>query len=127
MSKPNVAAVEAGFMGRLHAQAMAESDIAAFAAMAVTILQSISGSKIKAVYARALATPMPSLGDPSEDAVVSTCERTKDMAGQLYFGWPLHSHSPTGIWARTEAMRAVAVSDAILCSVRSGEIEPAEN
>src|SRR5262249_7476168 len=77
----------------------------------VDALQWISGAQIRPVYSRAVGKLMPSLGVKSEDAIFSTCELTKGMTGQLYFGWSLPSNVPTGIWARTEVIGTEGVID----------------
>lgn len=77
----------------------------------VDALQWISGSDIKRVYSRSVSKAMPKAGVSSEDAILSTCELTNGMVGQLYFGWSLPDSAPTGIWARTEIVGTEGVID----------------
>lgn len=77
----------------------------------VDMLQWITGAEVTAVYSRAASKLMPSLGVPSEDAIFTTVEMTNGMAGQLYFGWTLPEHVPTGIWARTEVIGTEGMID----------------
>ncbi|MDX3926287.1 MAG: Gfo/Idh/MocA family oxidoreductase [Shinella sp.] len=77
----------------------------------VDMLQWITGADVTSVYSRAVSKLMPSLGVASEDAIFTTVEMTNGMAGQLYFGWTLSEHVPTGIWARTEVMGTEGMID----------------
>lgn len=77
----------------------------------VDMLQWITGCNVRAVYSRAVSKLMPSLGVQSEDAIFTTVEMENGMAGQLYFGWTLPEHVPTGIWARTEVIGTEGMID----------------
>lgn len=77
----------------------------------VDMLQWITGADVTSVYSRAVSKLMPSLGVASEDAIFTTVEMTNGMAGQLYFGWTLPDHVPTGIWARTEIIGTQGMID----------------
>lgn len=77
----------------------------------VDMLQWITGAEVQSVFSRAVSRLMPSLGVQSEDAIFTTVEMTNGMAGQLYFGWTLPEHVPTGIWARTEVVGTQGMID----------------
>jgi myo-inositol 2-dehydrogenase/D-chiro-inositol 1-dehydrogenase len=77
----------------------------------VDMLQWITGANVTSVYSRAVSKLMPSLAVASEDAIFTTVEMSNGMAGQLYFGWTLPEHVPTGIWARTEVIGTEGMID----------------
>lgn len=68
----------------------------------VDAIQWVTGKAVTRVYSRAVNKLMPSLGVPSEDAILSTVELEGGAIGQLFNGWTRTLDNPVGIDGRLE-------------------------